>query len=118
MKWNIGGKLKRNDAKPDPNGRPRNANEKSRQLSRPLSLPQNPPQFPVTRVKWQDSSYEPGWKKEFDSSKSHEIVSVGFVLFCDKDKLVLASTIAPDDGAFLNYQTIPMGCVREMEVIK
>jgi len=70
------------------------------------------------RVKWQDSSYEPGWKKSFDADNLHEIVSVGFVLFCDKDKLVLASTIAPSDGAFLNYQTIPIGCVREIEVIE
>ena len=77
--------------------------------------------YPVVMVEWVDAmGHDAGWftKSEigdFVKTGCPKMVSHGFLVCDDKDKIIIAGTIAGDIDAFGNILVIPRGIVTKIK---
>jgi len=73
------------------------------------------PEMKLVRITWLDSNYAPGWNnKQRLTASIPSVTSIGYVTYCDKKILELASSIG-DEGARLNPLSVAWSSVIELK---
>lgn len=81
--------------------------------------------FLPVRIKWIDSYHaNVGWidLDDFNFNEhtvtSKEMVSIGYVVRLDKDNVFLSNTMSGDKESMYDCFSIPIGCVRDVKVLR
>ncbi len=73
------------------------------------------PGMKLIRIVWSDSNYSPGWNnKNRVTASIPSVTTIGYVTYCDKKILELASSIG-DEGARLNPLSVAWSSVIELK---
>ena len=74
--------------------------------------------MPLVLVEWVDIESEAGWQDFDDASKKKgsQCEGVGYIVFEDKDVIVLAQNISMP--LILGIHTYPRGCVKSIKVLR
>jgi hypothetical protein len=73
--------------------------------------------YPLVRVEWDDAWGSVSWtpiEVLKETEKPASIITVGWLLLKDKEKLVVATTIDEENETACLCMTIPRGCVKGM----
>ena len=72
----------------------------------------------VVEVKWVDSSFQHGWRKEDEfRTKPANVVSYGMLVRKDKDLVVVSLTYCADGEDFADGMAIPRCAIKSIEKI-
>ena len=67
-------------------------------------------------VTWRDAVAKHGWNSRGESLHLHEIISTGFVVAVEDDRVTLASDLDRHGGGTGRVQSIPKGCIQNVTV--
>lgn len=80
--------------------------------------PKRPKQlFPLVEIVWDDAAaHENGWSNVV-TTEPQLVLTVGFLIYCKRDYVVIASDV-DEDGGHNGRTQIPRGMVKSMRVLR
>lgn len=72
----------------------------------------------LVKITWIDSGVKHGWIEYTESLIVAECITVGFVVYCDKDYVVIAGSVFEQEQTASEPMTIPKVLIKDLELLK